>query len=186
MDSSSSVDDASALPDILDTAALVARTLWRLPWTAALARLARLAAWPIGLLAWPLSCLAAVLRVLFAPALHVVAYLLSWSRAMVALLAGLEPLYIFFSVAAAIGIVSGIILGLSSSIITTCLGMHDDPGADDRPSDKLAGYDKGLPAPRPTSWEADWYWTESSTSRFRQPSGLLSQTIHEEEDDSDP
>ncbi|KAM4056050.1 hypothetical protein HRG_002974 [Hirsutella rhossiliensis] len=183
---SSSVDDASALHAILDTAALVARALWRLPWAASLARLARLAALPLGLLAWPLSCLAAVLRILFAPALHVAAYLLSWGRAVVALIASLEPLYTFFSVAAAIGIVSGVILGLSSSIITTYLGMYDDPETDDRPSDKLTGYDKRLPAPGPASWEADWHWTESSTSRFRQPSGLLSQTIHEEEDDSDP
>lgn len=90
-----------------------------------------------------------------------------------------------FSVAAAIGVASGVFLGLSSSIITTYMGMCDDSEPGDRPSDKLAGYEKGLPVSGPASWEADWYWTESSTSRFRQPSGLLSQTIHEE-DDSDP
>lgn len=85
--STSAVDDASALHAILHTTALVARFLWRLPWAAAVVRIASV---PLALLAWPLSFLASVVRFLFAPALHVVAYLLSWARAVVAFVAALE------------------------------------------------------------------------------------------------
>lgn len=213
-------DDTRALHAVLDAAALAACTLWRLPWAASLARLARLAALPLALLAWPLARLAATVRILVAPALHVLAYLLSWARALAALPASLEvasptlglgaapltdrfgspctPLYaplapspavsraaafllslpLQFSIAAIIGVVSGVVLALSSSVITTYLDLHDDPDKHEPYSDKLARY-------RHPASEVDWYRTESSTSRLRQPSGLLSQTIHEEKDDSD-
>ena len=37
-----------------------------------------------------------------------------------------------------------------------------------------------------SSNEAEWQWLETSPSRRKHASGLLSQTIHEEEDDTDP
>ncbi|KJZ75590.1 hypothetical protein HIM_05053 [Hirsutella minnesotensis 3608] len=198
---------STTLSAVIHAVAVVAKAFWRVPWVRIVVRVARLIAWPWRLVSFPLSYLAGFFSFLFAPVLHVFAYLLSWLSAVVDLIAGLEmlidalpaalhfckthiPSGCFpsnpdqFSVAAVVGIASGIFVALCSSVITTSLGMYDDPFADQASSQKRASYDKGLPPTSP-AWEADWYWTESSTSRLRQPSGLLSQTIHEE-DDSDP
>lgn len=90
-----------------------------------------------------------------------------------------------FGAAAGVGIVAGVTLGVTSSIVTSYLGMQDDPQEDERQSIKMEKYDFGTPKASRAVIESDWYLADSSPSRNRRPSGLLSQTIHEEDDDSD-
>ncbi|PFH59093.1 hypothetical protein XA68_12808 [Ophiocordyceps unilateralis] len=180
------MDDSSPLPNtllsaLLNSLAFIFRSLVRIPWTSHLVRLVRLILLPSRLLASGLARIASLLAVLFAPALYIFVFLLWVSRSIVALIVGLEPLYKFFSVAATMGIFSGIFLAVTSSLITNSLGMHDEPNAPDRPERyKL----EPSPAAPPAS-EGNWFWAEPSTpSKRRQPSGLLSQTIHEEDSDT--
>ena len=95
-----------------------------------------------------------------------------------------QSLTIFqFGTAASVGIVAGIVLSMSSSLITTRLGMQDDeqefPEKTYRPGSAYTHEES-------SSNEADWAWLSeaASSSRRRAASGLLSQTIHEEDDDS--
>ncbi|KAF4585518.1 hypothetical protein GQ602_004823 [Ophiocordyceps camponoti-floridani] len=170
------MDDANPNPLLAALAFVV-----RIRWASHLIRIVRLIFLPVRLAIAGLSRIASVLAVVFAPAVYIFALCLWLSKAVVALILGLEPLYKFFSVAVTIGITSGIILALTSSLITNLLGMQDDPDVSDR-QQKL----QLEPSPAvPPSWESDWFWAESSSpqAKRRQPSGLLSQTIHEEDSD---
>ncbi|RDA85085.1 hypothetical protein CP532_3094 [Ophiocordyceps camponoti-leonardi (nom. inval.)] len=154
---------------LFDTVAFIAH----IPWTSIFAQVFSVVLLPARLVASGLSRIASVLAVIFAPAVYFFAFLLWVSRLVYDLVLGLEPLYKFFSVAITIGIISGIILAVTSSIVTECLGMHEEP-------------DLKLETPPTVSppVEYDWPWPESSPpSKRRQPSGLLSQTIHEEDSD---
>ncbi|POR35951.1 Uncharacterized protein TPAR_03858 [Tolypocladium paradoxum] len=179
------MDEPSTLSAVLDTVALVARALWGINWSWYLSWLVHIVALPLRLLWIPLSYMASFLLVLFAPALCLLSYFLSWMNALVAFFVGLEPLYTFFGAAAGVGIVAGTTLGVTSSIITSYLGMQDEPQEDERQALKMEKYDFGTPKASPAIIETDWYLADSSPSRHRRPSGLLSQTIHEEDDDSD-
>jgi hypothetical protein len=94
-----------------------------------------------------------------------------------------------FGAAATVGILTGLTLGLSSTIITSSLGMQDlasprkryinDSFSDDEDHDD----EEETPSSSPN--EKEWQWLEPSPSRRRPLGGLLSQTILEEDDDSD-
>ena len=101
-----------------------------------------------------------------------------------------------FSVAALIGICAGLTLALFSTVVTNSLGFQDSPRLkgkapprggrylQDNEDDEELTYDRD----DSSSNEVDWQWPESSsTPVVRKPavSGLLSQTIHEEDDSSD-
>ncbi|RDA89987.1 hypothetical protein CP533_2694 [Ophiocordyceps camponoti-saundersi (nom. inval.)] len=157
------------LSALFDSIAFIAR----IPWTSIFAQVFSIVILPARLVASGLSRIASVLAVIFAPALYFFAFLLWASRIVYALVIGLEPLYKFFSVAVTIGIISGIILAVTSSFVTDCLGMHEEP--DLKPE---------TPPTVSPPLEYDWPWAEPSPpSKRRQPSGLLSQTIHEEDSD---
>ncbi|PHH78992.1 hypothetical protein CDD80_5845 [Ophiocordyceps camponoti-rufipedis] len=165
------MDDTSPNPLLAALAFVV-----RIRWASLLIRLVRLIFLPVRLVISGLSRIASVLAVVFAPAVYIFAFCLWLSRVIIALILGLE-----FSVAVTIGITSGIILALTSSLLTNLLGMQDDADVSDR-RQKL----RLEPSPTvPPSWESDWFWAESSSpqAKRRQPSGLLSQTIHEEDSD---
>lgn len=101
------------------------------------------------------------------------------------------------------GIVAGLTLAFSSTIITSLLGMRDtspsstrfkrplkkgylehdtDASSDVDDQDYDQASDDTLPS---SANEKDWQWLDPSPSRRRPASGLLSETILEEEDDSD-
>ncbi len=103
--------------------------------------------------------------------------------------------------AAGVGILAGVILGISSSLITSYLGMSgpDDDEAyyNQRYEETFRKYQtrtigingsgSGRESGGDSSSDKEWQWTGTSPSSRRRgyPSGLLSQTIHEEDDDSD-
>ncbi|UNI19092.1 hypothetical protein JDV02_005308 [Purpureocillium takamizusanense] len=175
------------LSGAFDLLVRLARSLWAVPWRWALSQLVHVVALPLRLVVWlPLSYVARFLLVLFAPALYAVSYASSCVRAAIAFVVSLEPLYTFFGAAAGLGIVTGIVLAVTSSIITSHLGMHDEElDAHEASLDKPEKFKPGRRDITAAVPETDWYWTESSPSGRRRPSGLLSQTIHEEDDDSD-
>ncbi|GJN74582.1 hypothetical protein PLICBS_008673 [Purpureocillium lilacinum] len=170
----------AVLSGAFDLIARVVLSLWAVPWRWLLSQLVRVIALPLRLVWLPLSYVASFLRVLFAPALYVASYALSCVNAFIAFVVSLE-----FGAAAGLGIFAGIALAITSSIITSHLGMHDEePEKDETSLDKYEQLKPGRRDITPAVLETDWYWTESSPSGRRRP-GLLSQTIHEEDDDSD-
>ncbi|EGR44968.1 uncharacterized protein TRIREDRAFT_111632 [Trichoderma reesei QM6a] len=109
--------------------------------------------------------------------------------------------------AALVGAFAGLTLATSSTVITSYLGMQGDTsrngngksssssrsssGRSRTPSqgkDPLSSYYSSpntLVKDDSSSNEGEWYWPDPSPSRRRPATGLLSQTILEEEDDSD-
>lgn len=90
-----------------------------------------------------------------------------------------------FGTAAAVGILAGVILGVFSPLVTSQLGMADNP-RDRRRSKKRYLEESAATTPgESSSNETDWQWLEPSPTRRRPAGGLLSQTIHEEDGSSD-
>ncbi|KAM3456434.1 hypothetical protein MY3296_001713 [Beauveria thailandica] len=192
--------EASDAPHVaLDTVIYVARSLWSVRWSRHLARLARLLALPLTLVTVPLSYVAEVLRVLCAPLLYLLAFAVASAQGVLSLLASLKPLYSFLSAAAGVGIVAGIVLGATSSVVTSYLGMQDtDEDRYQRDRDYIDYYesDEGTDY----QYDLDTYQLHTApvyqthlrrssdpdaTPKRRVGRGLLSQTIHEEDDSSD-
>ncbi|KAJ6783931.1 hypothetical protein PWT90_02114 [Aphanocladium album] len=185
---------AEAPSAALDTVLYVVRSVWSVQWGWYLSRVVRLAALPLSLVTVPLSYVAEVLLVVFAPLLYLVSFLVSSARGIASLLVSLK-----LSAAAGIGIVAGLILGVTSSVITSYLGMqdseedfyererdyidrhHDDEDDDEREYDYDADAYR-LDAP---SYQKHLRGSDSDTGPKRRVArGLLSQTIHEEDDSS--
>ncbi|PNP55109.1 hypothetical protein THARTR1_04798 [Trichoderma harzianum] len=154
--------------------------------------LGRILLFPLRLASVPLSYLLSALRIVFAPAIYLVAYITSWCRAVFDFILALQPLYTFLVTAAAVGIFAGFTLATSSTVITSYLGMQDSGSTAQGPRSRVSQGKKSLSSlSTPTlkddssSNEGEWYWPDPSPSRRRVATGLLSQTILEEEDDSD-
>jgi uncharacterized membrane protein YuzA (DUF378 family) len=142
-----------------------------------------------------------VVLAILAPVLLVLGYILGALRAVLSFLASFEPLYTFFGAAAFVGIIAGLVIGISSTYITTYFGMQDELPEDDilyasssspsatkqRQRRFLTDTDDldSVKDDSSASTEFDMQWLEPSSSptRRRLVSGLLSQTIHEEDDD---
>lgn len=160
-----------------------------------IALLARLLTLPLRLLIWtPLSYLAAALRVVFFPAWYLVAYMAGWFRGVVDFITALQPLYTFLATAGLVGALAGLTLATSSTVITSYLGMQGDASRNGSSArsrtppqgkDPLSSHSNAYVKDDSSSNEGEWYWPEPSPSRRRPATGLLSQTILEEEDDSD-
>ncbi|QYT05852.1 hypothetical protein H0G86_012730 [Trichoderma simmonsii] len=153
--------------------------------------LGRILIFPLRLASVPLSYLLSALRIVFAPAIYLVAYITGWCRGVFDFVLALQPLYTFLATAAAVGIFAGFTLATSSTVITSYLGMQDS-GSTQGPRSRTSQGKKPLSSlSTPTlkddssSNEGEWYWPDPSPSRRRVATGLLSQTILEEEDDSD-
>ncbi|EHK27416.1 uncharacterized protein TRIVIDRAFT_131106, partial [Trichoderma virens Gv29-8] len=154
--------------------------------------LGRILIFPLRLVSIPLSYLLSALRIVFAPAIYLVAYITSWFRAIFDFIIALQPLYTFLATAAAVGIFAGFTLATSSSVITSYLGMQDNGSTSQGPRSRASQGKKSLSSfstpslkDDSSSNEGEWYWPDPSPSRRRPATGLLSQTILEEEDDSD-
>ncbi|KAM6487081.1 hypothetical protein HDV62DRAFT_142101 [Trichoderma sp. SZMC 28011] len=155
--------------------------------------LGRILIFPLRLASVPLSYLLSALRIVFAPAIYLVAYVTGWCRGVFDFILALQPLYTFLATAAAVGIFAGFTLATSSTVITSYLGMQDSgstpQGSRSRASQGKKPLSSSLSTPTlkddSSSNEGEWYWPDPSPSRRRVATGLLSQTILEEEDDSD-
>lgn len=96
-----------------------------------------------------------------------------------------------FGVAAFIGILTGLILALSSTILTSNLNLQDPhPSRKQLPSsnrrhNKYKYLQDSSDHESSSPETADWRWVDTSPVRRRPARGLLSQTIHEEDDSSD-
>ncbi|KAL7913644.1 hypothetical protein GGI35DRAFT_218842 [Trichoderma velutinum] len=154
--------------------------------------LGRILLFPLRLASIPLSYLLSALRIVFAPAIYLVAYITSWCRVVFDFVIALQPIYTFLATAAAVGVFAGFTLATSSTVITAYLGMQDSGSSAQEPRSRASQGKKALSSlSTPTfkddssSNEGEWYWPDPSPSRRRAATGLLSQTILEEEDDSD-
>jgi hypothetical protein len=169
---------------ILDTLGLLFGAVRSVQWSRLVLGLGRLLAFPFKIfLLWPARFVGSVLLVVFSPLVLIFSYITSFISATVDLIISLEPFYTLFGSAAFIGIVAGITVGASSTFITSYLGMHNDASKEllqirDDESD-----DTPLLLEESSSNEAEWQWLERSPARRRPAPSLLSQTIHEEEDD---
>ncbi|KAK1237636.1 hypothetical protein MKX07_006764 [Trichoderma sp. CBMAI-0711] len=171
-----------------------------------IALLGRLLTLPLRLLIWtPLSYLARTLRIVFFPVFYLVAYVAGWFRGIVDFITALQPVYTFLATAALVGALAGLTLATSSTVITSYLGMQGDTsrnGNGKSSSRSSSGRSRTPPQGKDplssyysspntvvkddsSSNEGEWYWPDPSPSRRRPATGLLSQTILEEEDDSD-
>ncbi|KHN94625.1 uncharacterized protein MAM_07531 [Metarhizium album ARSEF 1941] len=180
----------------------ILKSTWSLDWTRPLSYMTAGLTLPLRLAFIPLSYVLAVLAVLLAPAGHILAYLGSWVAAMAALLVSLEPLYTFFSVAAFIGIVAGLLMAVVSAILTSHFNMqdeHDDASRrlqqqqrQQQMQREALSHEKQMYLQQqylrrePHGLEPDWHWGDPSQpqSRIRRASGLQAEIILEE-DDSD-
>lgn len=93
-----------------------------------------------------------------------------------------------FGVAATVGIIAGIVTGLFSSTITMHLGMQGSgdsvvPASERKKFDREEEEEEDKLSESPS--ETEWQWLDSSSQGRRPVSGLLSETIHEEDDDSE-
>lgn len=155
----------------------------------------RIFAFPFRLAYVPIHYLLSVLRVVFAPAIYLFSYITGWCRGVIDFVVSLQPLYTFLGTAAAVGIFAGFTLATSSTVITSYLGMQDDVnGRSEGTRSRASQPKKSLPPfssdplikDDSSSNDGEWYWPDPNASSRRRPAtGLLSQTILEEEDDSE-
>ncbi|KAI6782878.1 uncharacterized protein J7T54_002037 [Emericellopsis cladophorae] len=147
--------------------------------------IATVVAFPFQLLLIPLRIVTSVLSVVFAPFLYLCYSFVALVSTLWTWLASLEVV-----TAATIGVSAGVVLALVSNFVSTKLSIQDSP-YDDAADDSEGEESSPLPkrrflSDRGDSDETEWPWLETSTSpvRRKRASGLLSQTIHEEDDSS--
>ncbi|KFA61030.1 hypothetical protein S40285_07427 [Stachybotrys chlorohalonatus IBT 40285] len=181
---SDSNPDPGGVSIVVGTVKLIVNALISIPWLRYLSLAGRVLVWPLRIIIVPFSLVARVLLVVFSPLIYVLSFVLSCISTTFAFIASLEPLYNFFAVAASIGIFSGLLLAVSSGFITSYLGMYEDPRDSARPL-KKKGLLEDVPSFRDesSSNETEWHWPDPSPTRRRPASSLVSQIIHEEEDD---
>ncbi|KAM0435114.1 hypothetical protein ACHAPT_003203 [Fusarium lateritium] len=173
-------DPHSPLLVAWDVVSAIFRFVYSFSWSLYVSRLFRVLAFPFRLILIPLGFVKDVILVLLAPVFYIVSYSLAGARAVVAFLVSLE-----FGAAAGVGIFTGIALAICSSLITTHLGMQHDDEASERSSSKQ-NLTIDTSSRRDSSGnELEWQWLDSPSHRRRPAGGLLSQTIHEEDDDSE-
>jgi len=142
------------------------------------------------------------LLVLLAPVGHLGNYLLSGMLLPVTLLAKFETLYIYLGVAAVIGLVTGSILHLSSTLLISMLNLSPLPEETQRSAASVraareqkkledAWQSSAVESDQPR-WKVDISmeakhgdWSEKDATKRREDHGLLGQTIIEEDDDSE-
>ncbi|KAK7427901.1 hypothetical protein QQZ08_005513 [Neonectria magnoliae] len=179
----------SILSIILDALAGIFSFLRSIHWALRLSQLLSVVALPFRLVFYPLRFVASILLTLFAPAIYLVSYSIAGIQAMMSFFIGLEVIdseLQYFGAAAGVGIFSGIVIGISSTLVTTQLGMQDDDDASrERPGSKQSYVQDAKSLRDSSSTDLDWQWLDSPSHRRRPAAGLLSQTIHEEDDDSE-
>ncbi|WAO93714.1 Hypothetical protein NCS54_01126900 [Fusarium falciforme] len=178
-------DPRSPLLIAWDVVSAVFRFAYSFNWSLYISRLFRVLSFPFRLILIPLGFVKNVILVLLAPLFYIISYSLAGVRAVVDFLVSLEPLYTFFGAAAGVGIFAGIALAICSSLITTHLGMQDDDTTSERLASKQSLTIDTSSRRDSSGNELEWQWLDSPSHRRRPAGGLLSQTIHEEDDDSE-
>ncbi|KID87118.1 hypothetical protein MGU_05896 [Metarhizium guizhouense ARSEF 977] len=187
---------SSSSSSFIDTIVHILQPIRSLNWTRYLGLITAALSLPLRLAWIPLSRLLALVTTLLAPAGYVLAYLGSWAAAVARFLVSLEPLYTFFSVAAFIGVVAGVLVAVASAVVTTYFNMQDEP--EDASSQrrralahrKQVYLEQQYLRPEPQGLEPDWHWADTaqaqaqaqSPARLRRVSGLQTETILEEDD----
>ncbi|KAL3303274.1 hypothetical protein RB213_015003 [Colletotrichum asianum] len=140
-------------------------------------------------LAWkPVALFINSVLMLLSPLILMGYFVVGWFQAVIDFIASLQPLYTFLACGAFIGILAGLTMSCTSSIITTILGMHDrgyqGPPATPAPSTPSSERPGTGKTEDSSSYETDWQLlNKPPPKRRRNRPGLWSQTIHEEDDD---
>ncbi|TVY81471.1 hypothetical protein LSUE1_G003205 [Lachnellula suecica] len=148
----------------------------------------------------PIRLLFNALRIALAPVLHLGNYILTGCMLPLKLLAKFETLYIYLGIAAVIGIITGSILHISSTILVSIFNLAAVPEETGRTaaSVRAAREQKKLEG----AWESsvskgesagskkdastrNTEWLGSELGKRREDQGLLGQTILEEDDSED-
>ncbi|RSL66047.1 hypothetical protein CEP51_012877 [Fusarium floridanum] len=173
-------DPHSPLLVAWDVISAIFRFVYSFSWSLYISRLFRVLSFPFRLILIPLGFVKNVILVLLAPLFYTISYCLAGVRAVVDFLVSLE-----FGAAAGVGIFAGIALAICSGLITTHLGMQDDDTTSERPASKQSLTIDTSSRRDSSGNELEWQWLDSPSHRRRPAGGLLSQTIHEEDDDSE-
>ncbi|KAI9818527.1 MAG: hypothetical protein M1827_000586 [Pycnora praestabilis] len=149
-------------------------------------------------LIYPILVLLGWMSMIFAPVFYLGHYILHAFIVPIRLLAMFESLYIFLGTAAIVGILTGSILHFSSTLLASTLNLDSVPAREGRTaaSVRAARREKlpqrlDLPAlqigplPKLEKPMKREYTDLLEKDRVRRPDGLLSQTILEEDDDSE-
>ncbi|OLN84464.1 hypothetical protein CCHL11_08222 [Colletotrichum chlorophyti] len=135
-------------------------------------------------LAWkPVALSINLVLVLLSPLVLMASYVIAWGQAIVDFIASLE-----LACGACIGIVTGLTLSCTSTVITSVLGMRDNGLRSAPPTPMPSTPSSERPGTGKTedssSYETDWQLlNKPPPKRRRRTPGLWSQTIHEEDDD---
>ncbi|KAF4120214.1 hypothetical protein GMORB2_3341 [Geosmithia morbida] len=184
----------------------VAAAVASVHWSWWFSHIAALVYWPVSVIMAPLSFIGRVVLAILSPGIYVASFFVFAGKGVVGFLISLE-----FGVAALVGSLTGLTVALTSTLLTSQLGLQDSP------NDKfyhLSQRKKGLYAPynnkaryrdmsAPTSSSDDTLQRRDGWGKLRQQqqqqqqrhrrrfdgmgarvtsAGLLSQTIHEEDD----
>jgi len=150
----------------------------------------------------PVTTLFGWLLLALAPLLHLGSYVFSGFLMPLSLLAKFETLYIYLGVAAVVGLITGSILHLSSTILITLFNLTPVPEEEGQSSTSMRavqeqkkleeawqsssskGVQRGFGAD--TSLGKTYAeWRDKNAGKRREDQRLFKQTILEEEDDSD-
>ncbi|KAF4615578.1 hypothetical protein G7Y89_g15296 [Cudoniella acicularis] len=149
----------------------------------------------------PLSLLLRVLLIVLAPLIYLGSYVVAGTLVPFKILAKFETLYIYIGAAAIVGLITGSIIHLSSSVLISIFNLT--PAPEDRgrtaasvraarDQKKLEGaWEASLSKEGGERWRGDHAilkkpaaWSDTAL-RTRGDKGLLGQTIIEEDDDSE-
>jgi len=150
----------------------------------------------------PIKLLFRALLVLLAPVLHLGSYVFTGFMLPLRLLAKFETLYIYLGVAAVIGVITGSLLHILSTVLISMFGVAavpEDTGRTAasiraaREQKKLEGaWESSISTSEsarlkndPSIRKQQTEWLESELSKRRENQHLLGQTIIEEDDDSE-
>ncbi|KAL2753878.1 hypothetical protein ACRALDRAFT_1081148 [Sodiomyces alcalophilus JCM 7366] len=146
-------------------------------------------AFPLRLIWSLVSTLVGFILTLLAPVIYILSYSFRWLTTLVHFCTSpFQPLYIFITCGAIIGGLAGVVMAVTSEVITSALGMHD--GAKEDYDESISPTPTTTLTTRPTSsktgdsspCETEWHFLETMPPRRRERTvGLVSQTIHEEE-----
>ncbi|RDL35115.1 Uncharacterized protein BP5553_07046 [Venustampulla echinocandica] len=144
----------------------------------------------------PLTFIFKSLLIVLAPVIHLGSYFAAAALLPLKLLVKFETLYIYLGVAAIIGLITGSILYLSSSILVMVFDLNSAPADRNQSAASIratkeqkeleGAWKSSLSKSGPDRWRSKpTEWQDLDRGKRRDDTGLLGQTIIEEDDDSD-